>query len=93
MPVSCPYFPGRRQYGHQRAAFRGDPHGMTARLGAVNAALDVNCAGAGRSVELVVLALSLALGQEYPKIARLDVGSITLDVSAAPSTVRTLWRA
>lgn len=41
--------------------------------------LQVNATGEGRSVELVVLALSLTFGPAFPRIPKVDLGSITLD--------------
>ena len=40
--------------------------------------LNVNPAGEGRSVELVVLALSLTFGPAFPRIPRVDLDSITV---------------
>ena len=58
--------------------------GRTVRfsLDAVKAALDVNQSGAGRRVELVALALKDTLGVDFPKIPRLEMGSITMDERA-----------
>ena len=55
--------------------------GRTVRfdLGQVLASLQVNTTGEGRSVELVVLALSLAFGPAFPRIPTVDLGSITVD--------------
>ena len=69
--------------------------GRTVRfsLDAVNAALDVNCAGAGRRGELVILALRYALGPEYPRVPRLDAGSITMDESAEVRRLHAIYSA
>lgn len=48
-------------------------------LDAVKVSLDVNSAGEGRYVELVVMALSLVFGPNFPRIPKLDLGSITTD--------------
>lgn len=55
--------------------------GRTVRFSqdAVKASLDVNFAGEGRSVELVVMALSLVIGPGFPRIPKVDLGSITID--------------
>ena len=55
--------------------------GRTVRfnLDAVLSSLNVNMAGEGRSVELVVLALSLTFGPAFPRIPKVDLGSITVD--------------
>ena len=58
-------------------AFRS---GRTVRfdLDKVLDSLDVNKAGEGRSVELVVLALSLTFGPAFPRIPKVDLDSITV---------------
>jgi hypothetical protein len=55
--------------------------GRTVRfdLGQVLASLQVNTTGEGRSVELVVLALSLTFGPAFPRIPKVDLGGITVD--------------
>ena len=55
--------------------------GRTVRfsLEEVKDSLNVNCAGEGRYVELVVMALSLVFGPSFPRIPRVELGSITLD--------------
>lgn len=55
--------------------------GRTVRfdLGQVLNSLKVNTTGEGRSVELVVLALSLTFGPAFPRIPKVDLGSITVD--------------
>ena len=55
--------------------------GRTVRfsLDAVKDSLNVNSAGEGRYVELVVMALSFVFGPNFPRIAQLDLGSITMD--------------
>src|ERR1035437_6886485 len=54
--------------------------GRTVRfdLGLVLNTLQVNTSGEGRSVELVVLALSLTFGPAFPRIPTVDLGSITV---------------
>ena len=55
--------------------------GRTVRfsLDAVKDSLNVNSAGEGRQVELVVMALSLVFGSNFPRIPKVDLGSITQD--------------
>lgn len=48
-------------------------------LDQVRASLDVNTNGEGRSVELVVMALSLVFSPAFPRIPQVDLGSITFD--------------
>ena len=69
--------------------------GRTVRfsLDAVNASLDVNRAGAGRRVELVVLALRYALGPEYPRVPALDAGGITMDEGAEVRRLHAVYAA
>lgn len=55
--------------------------GRTVRFSieAVKASLDVNSAGGGRRLELVILALKTVLGEDFQRYLKLDTGSITLD--------------
>ena len=55
--------------------------GRTVRfsLDAVKASLNLNSAGEGRYVELVVMALSLVFGPNFPRIPKVDLGSITME--------------
>lgn len=54
--------------------------GRTVRfsMDAVKTSLDLNLAGEGRYVELVVMALSLVCGPAFPRIPKVDLGSITM---------------
>jgi excisionase family DNA binding protein len=54
--------------------------GRTVRfsLDAVKASLNLNNTGEGRYVELVVMALSLVFGPNFPRIPKVDLGSITM---------------
>lgn len=54
--------------------------GRTVRfsLDEVKASLDINNAGEGRYVELVVMALSLVFGPNFPRIPKVDLKSITV---------------
>jgi excisionase family DNA binding protein len=45
----------------------------------VKASLDLNRVGEGRYVELVVMALSLVCGPAFPRIPKVDLGSVTMD--------------
>jgi excisionase family DNA binding protein len=47
-------------------------------LDEVKASLDINNAGEGRFVELVVMSLSLVFGPNFPRIPKVDLKSITL---------------
>ena len=69
--------------------------GRTVRfsLDAVKEALDVNCAGAGRSVELIILALRYALGPTYPRVPKLDADSITMDESTEVRRLHAIYAA
>lgn len=56
-------------------------------LNDVKAALDLNRGGEGRHVELVVMALSLVAGPSFPRIPKIDLGSITMDEVAQLKTL------